>query len=272
MQKITDLSNPDLTDNTIIGQPKSFLNSDITFFGTGNIIVFQGDDIKIKNSSFTFKGNNSIIYLNHSKEEYSLRITAYSMCVVFIGKDIAINNYLEIIVSEAKTVFIGDDCLFSSQCLIRSSDAHALYDLSTGLRINNARSVFIGDHVWFGARVVCLKGSRVYSGSVIGSDSVLTGKEYYSNNAYGGNPAKQIRSNIGFLKKGTHALCDNMKEQQLCAEEEIKTIRFDNNTQSSIVFQELEEALINSETSAKKSHVLTHFYQLIIIDSQKRHP
>ena len=191
--------------NTIVGHPR-MIDSQIVFEGKGNILFFESDDICIENSKILFKGTNSVVIVRNSRFNIKLKVTVYNDSVFYIGKNCSMNNSVEVICSEARNVVIGDDGLFSSQCLIRTSDAHRIYDMDSRQRINLGRSVFVGDHCWLAARVVLLKGSRLHSGTIIGSDAVFTGKESCSNSVWGGNPAKMLRGNVFYDKQGTHGI------------------------------------------------------------------
>lgn len=50
--------------------------------------------------------------------------------------------------SEATKILIGDDCMFATDNHIRTDDAHAIYDVKTGLRLNPSKDIIIGAHVW----------------------------------------------------------------------------------------------------------------------------
>ena len=213
MSKITDINTySEVKGNKIIGAPLQFNDSSVEFFGENNVLVFS-PNVTLYKSSFSFKGNNSLIYISGSSESISLNITVYMDSTVYVGEDLATNGTVSIIASEARHDFLGNNCLISKGCSIRTGDAHKLYDIATGVRLNEGRSVFLGDHVWLGWGVNVLKGSRLYSGTIAGLGAVLTGKEYFSNTAYGGNPAKPIAHNVCFDKKGTHGMSDADKEK-----------------------------------------------------------
>ena len=160
------------SNNQIINAP-DLSNTKINFTGKNNILYFESSSIKLENSAIIFKGNNSIIAIKNSKDVLKLNLTIYNDSVIYLGNNCSMNNKLEIIASESKNVVIGNEGLFSSQCLIRTSDAHRIYSIETLERVNEGRSVYIGDHVWLAARVVILKGTRIHSGSIIGSDAVI---------------------------------------------------------------------------------------------------
>jgi acetyltransferase-like isoleucine patch superfamily enzyme len=102
---------------------------------------------------------------------------------------------VEIGVTEGGCVSIGEDCLFSSAVEIRNGDSHSLVDGVTNRRINPARDVTIGNHVWLGTRVLVLKGSKIGRGAVVGAASVVIG-ELPENSLGVGAPAKVVNGNI----------------------------------------------------------------------------
>lgn len=68
------------------------------------------------------------------------------------------------------------------------------------MRINNSKSIYIGDHVWIGQNALILKNTQIGSGSIIGAMSLVSHKKVASNCVYAGNPAQKIKENI-FLQK-----------------------------------------------------------------------
>ena len=72
---------------------------------------------------------------------------------------------------------------------------HGIFDLATGERINLARDVMIGDHVWIGASARLLKGAAIGNGSIVGANSVVTGR-FPENVALAGNPARIVREGV----------------------------------------------------------------------------
>lgn len=53
-----------------------------------------------------------------------------------------------------------------------TSDGHDI--LRDGKRINPAKSIYIGSHVWLADNVTILKGVDIGSGSIIGINSTVT--------------------------------------------------------------------------------------------------
>jgi len=93
-------------------------------------------------------------------------------------------------------IIIGNNCLFGPDVFIRSDDAHKIYGCYSNNIINKGEDIIIGNHVWFGAKVRCLKGVHIEHDSVIAADSLLTKGIYSSNSVWGGRPIRQIKDNI----------------------------------------------------------------------------
>lgn len=95
-------------------------------------------------------------------------------CRLVIGDDTTSMD-LQLSMHEAGTIEIGRDCMFSGGIRMDNSDMHSIVDLETGRRLNPAKDIHIGDHVWVGARAFVAKGARIGAGSVIGAMSFVHG-------------------------------------------------------------------------------------------------
>jgi len=94
------------------------------------------------------------------------------------------------------SVSIGDDCMFSVNTMVRTSDAHSILDADSGKRINPGRNVVIGDRVWVGFGATILKGSVIGDDCIIGTESVVPGMTVPPGCVAAGNPAKVVKSGI----------------------------------------------------------------------------
>ena len=86
--------------------------------------------------------------------------------------------------------------MFSLGVWLRTSDAHPIYDSNSKKRINDGKSIYLGDHVWVGQDSLILKGSRIDSGSIIGAKGVVSKKLIPHNQIWGGIPCKFIKKDI----------------------------------------------------------------------------
>lgn len=100
---------------------------------------------------------------------------------------------------EAGEIRIGADCMISSQVYASLSDMHPIYDLETGVRINPAASIQIGDHVWLGLRCMILKGTEIGDGAVVAAGAVLSGKVPAAT-IVAGVPARVVRENVAWRR------------------------------------------------------------------------
>lgn len=76
---------------------------------------------------------------------------------------------------ENPAIIIGDDCMFSSDIVIRNSDAHPIFNLQTDDILNAPRgSVVVEPHVWVAEQVSILKAVTIGACSIIALGSVVT--------------------------------------------------------------------------------------------------
>lgn len=120
-------------------------------------------------------------------------------CVVSIGEGTTIGQALIGITEPFSRVVIGSDCMISHDVEIRTGDSHAIYDVTSGKRINHAKNVEIANHVWVGAHAKILKGVSVGHDSVIGLGAIVT-SSIPANVVAAGNPASIRKKNITWGK------------------------------------------------------------------------
>ena len=104
-------------------------------------------------------------------------------------------------VSDAK-LKIGEDCMLSSEIMIRTHDEHHIFDWGTHQRINIPKDIVIGNQVWVGYRVLLLAGAHIGAGSVVGAGAV-TSSDFGEHVLVAGCPAKAIRENVCWSRDDT---------------------------------------------------------------------
>lgn len=93
--------------------------------------------------------------------------------VLKIGNGFSVQWGYTFFISQDTVVTIGAECMFSSDIVIQSDDAHSIFDVTTGKNINSTydirkqRKIVIENHVWLGRRVTILYNSRIAGGSII---------------------------------------------------------------------------------------------------------
>ena len=227
-------------------------NTEILFKGKNNILYIE-DGVKISNSKIVFEADNNVVYLCKSNYSYLLNLTLYRNSAFYCGEGNYFNGILNVILSERKHVFIGDNGLFSFGIWLRIADPHLIYDCNTMQRKNPSKSIFIGDHVWIGQGAMVLKGTHIGSGSIVGAMSVVSNKKIPSNTAYAGNPAKQVSENIFYDKQSVHNFTKKRTKESLKYSNDDFIYKCD---EHSLSFSEIDKSLDNAKTANDKLELL----------------
>lgn len=170
-------------------------NVHITDAGTNNIVTIPkttyASDFRI-----TFRGNNNKVIIGKGCELKNINYVYIQGDgnILEIGDNVIFDEGVLIVLGEGTKCTIGSGCIFAYGVRIRTTDQHFIYDAQEG-RVNPAKDVSIGNHVWLGASVIVMKGVTIGDGSVIGIDSMVT-KNIPENCVAVGKPAKVIKNNI----------------------------------------------------------------------------
>lgn len=145
-------------------------------------------------------GDNNTVNIAQIKGKIDLHIGAEARlsvknCSVDIGES-SFSDWCKIVLLENGSRFeLGDDCMFSSNILIRCSDAHTVLS-PDGKVLNRATSVKIGNHVWCGQDVLISKNTEIPDGCIIGARAVVTKKFTKPNCVLAGVPARVTKEDI----------------------------------------------------------------------------
>ena len=159
--------------------------------GKNNCLILE-EGCRIYDSQIQFFGENNTVKIEHDCVLKNVDIWISDGGIIEVGHNTHFTGKTHIACIEGKKVHIGERCLFSDTITFRTGDSHSILD-SDGKRINKAKDITIGDHVWIGQQVIVLKGSIVGSDSIVGTGSLLTGKTYDSNSIIAGIPAKIVK-------------------------------------------------------------------------------
>ncbi|CAM3781650.1 hypothetical protein [Avibacterium endocarditidis] len=85
--------------------------------------------------------------------------------------------------------------MFATNNQIRTDDAHPIYDVRTGKRLNTSKDIIIGYRVWVAYGATIWGGSQIGNGSIVGAYSVVK-KRFPNNCIIAGVPAKVIRKDV----------------------------------------------------------------------------
>lgn len=198
---------PELTTN-IIGKGNkleldresvSITKTKIMIEGTNNKIVV-GKNTALKNLTIELKGSNNLIKIGDQ-----CRI-AGKIVAKDDGQSIVIHNKtsfmnVHLLAQEGKNITIGEDCMFSRRIEVRTTDSHSVIDIETNERINHAKDIVIGNHVWVGADVTILKGVTIPDNTIIGANSVVTKSFEEKHCVIAGSPAKILKRGVTWDRK-----------------------------------------------------------------------
>lgn len=187
-------------DNTIDVDQALFRKNHIEIKGEKNHLK-AGENTKVYGCTIDMNGHNNRIDIAENVTIVNADIKLWGDNNVFeIGEFTTFNTNCQIKVFEGTKIIIGRDCMLSYDVDIRSSDGHPIFD-EDGNRINQARDIFIDDHVWVGSYVNILKGVSILNGSVVGSGSLVTDSSTPANVVIAGRPAVILKSNIYWQRK-----------------------------------------------------------------------
>lgn len=177
----------------------------IYYFSRNKISIAKGNkiiknpDLCLKDSRIIIKGKGNTIIIGSNCNITGLRVLMYgNNNFLQIGNGMTINaskvQPTVINVIGGKSIFFGENCLLSNNIEIHTSDYHAIYSLSDGIRSNPDADIKIGNNVWIGLGTIILKGSKIGNDVVIGAKSVVAGHYKDNNIAIVGNPARIIEN------------------------------------------------------------------------------
>lgn len=168
-------------DNVIEIRNGCFLRGTrIRIRGNNNRIVFDENcDVGI-NSSFWMEGNDITIFIGAG--------STFTHAIHFCAQENGVS------------IRVGKDCMFSNNITVRTSDSHPIFDLQTEERINKAKDVVIGNHVWVAPNTKILKGAQIDDGAIIGSDTMVN-RHVPANTLAVGHPATIVKQNVKWTRE-----------------------------------------------------------------------
>lgn len=179
-----------------INTRKGYLKKSKLYITGKNNTVIIGDNALLINTKIIVEGNFNSINIGKSVycKDGEIYIDDHNNRIE-IGNNTSLCGKIHLACNEGTSIVIGKNCLLSSEIVFRTSDSHSLLDLA-GARINPARNIQIGDHVWVGNKVTILKGVQIASDSIVATGAIVTKQFSHSNLLIGGFPASVIRQDV----------------------------------------------------------------------------
>jgi acetyltransferase-like isoleucine patch superfamily enzyme len=178
--------------------------SSVYFDIVGNFNTIEiGEGCVLENMGFLIRGDHHTIKIGKNcgfGKEAVLWFEDHHGALI-IGQDCTFGSVHLAVTEPYSKITIGDDCMFAYDIDVRTGDSHSIVDVATGERVNFAKDITIGNHVWVGAHAILLKGVRVSDHSVIATGSVVTRSFEEKNVVISGNPAVVVKQNISWLRQ-----------------------------------------------------------------------
>ena len=154
--------------------------SDILIFIRGDNHVLEiGKNYVLKGGSMWFEDHN---------------------CTIRIGDYTTVESAHFAATEPDKSIIVGKDCMFSNGIELRTGDSHSIVDANTQRRINPAKNIEIGDHVWLGANSTILKGVHIGNNSIISTGALVT-KDVPDHSIAAGVPAQIVKNDVDWLRE-----------------------------------------------------------------------
>ncbi len=97
--------------------------------------------------------------------------------------------------------YIGEDCMFSKDVIIRVVDGHTILDCHNNVINSPKHPLTIGRHCWIGVGSVLLKNVVLPDYTIIGSRSVVSKEFNEPHTIIAGVPAKIIKRNVNWDRR-----------------------------------------------------------------------
>lgn len=178
----------------------------------------QGLDVRIKGNNNTIKLEqpfipaNSVIIIENDNVNINIGSTNYFRNVIIscflgdnqkltIGKNTKIGE-CHFTLEEEGEIYVGENCLFSSKILFRTSDGHSIISQKNKkVLTQKAKKIQIGNHVWIGIESMFLKNSRVGNDCIVGARSIVNKVFDKDNVLLAGIPAKIIKTGVNWRQE-----------------------------------------------------------------------
>lgn len=194
--------------NNIIKYKGASLNSIVfDIIGDNNSIIIEEKSI-LYGVKFFIRGNRHKVHIG-SECQFTRGSNLWfedEGCVLEIGMKSTFEDIHIAVTEPGSRVTIGSDCMFAYDIDIRTGDSHSIIDASSGKRVNFAKDVNIGNHVWVAAHSIILKGVSIEENCVIATHSVITKSIDEKGVIVGGNPGEIIKRNINWTRQRINKL------------------------------------------------------------------
>ncbi|PKF51306.1 acyltransferase [Enterovibrio nigricans] len=160
-------------------------------------------NVRIRQCGIQIKGKNNRLIIEEGVNLKGVHIEIDGdNCQIIIGRNCVIGEGCYLSSREKGTTLrIGDNCMFSRNVKLMTSDGHNICINSE--RINRAKDITVGNNVWLADSVTVLKGVHIGDGAIAGIQSVVT-KDVPEISVVAGNPAKVVKKAVSWKRELTY--------------------------------------------------------------------
>lgn len=195
-------------DNTVVGDPNLF-SGRLTFHGM-NCRVDLPTHAATGNLDINIYHQDAEIDLSGLRRFGKVRVISKNGGNLRIGENSTIEECY--FLADGKKITLGRDCMISFGISFRTTDAHGIFDIATGDRLNFPNDIEVGDHVWISQGCIIAKGSSIGTGTIIGASSYVSNKTLERNSIYAGTPVRKIRSGVIWDRENSSNIYEEMTD------------------------------------------------------------
>ncbi|WP_158826220.1 acyltransferase [Mucilaginibacter lacusdianchii] len=190
-------------NNNVIFEPGCQINQCVIEVIGDNNSIYVAANCRLNNVKFFIKGsNNTINIAEHVRVNRSADFWIEDEhCVISVAHHTSFESVHLAATEPNSKITIGSDCMFAYDIDVRTGDSHSILDATSNKRINYAKDVIFGNHIWVAAHCSILKGVNIADNSVIATRSVVTKSFDKKGVIVGGSPAVIIKENINWDRK-----------------------------------------------------------------------
>jgi acetyltransferase-like isoleucine patch superfamily enzyme len=139
-------------NNLCIGAAGSFVSTLIDCKGSDNSLWIGSKVYVLMNAEFFLEGYG---------------------CSIRIGEKTSIQSAVLSCNELETSIDIGEDSMISPMVVFSSGDGHSIFEVDTFERLNLAKRIATGKHVWFAANTRLMKGAQIGDNCVVGYGSFV---------------------------------------------------------------------------------------------------
>lgn len=178
-------------------------NLAIKIDGTNNYIEIH-EPFYVKEKGYIYCDSNSRLIIESNNNWRKANLLLGNNNNILMGENTTIERAECVLIgSKGTKLNIGKNCMISYNVMIRTEDAHTIYDNNTREVLNIPQDVNIGNHVWIVANSIILKGSNIPDDCIVGNYSLVNKKFEEPNCLIAGIPARIIKTDVNWDRRRT---------------------------------------------------------------------